>query len=299
VFNRFLLAVLCGGIIIILLSPFCSANAALRLIEKRESFYNTLYITEDNTERCLHFSLVLPSKQSCQNLAHPDTLVFAYNHAMLGALFIQPSPRHMLLIGLGGGSLARALQQLYPQAEIDVVELDSMVADLAKDYFSVTPNAMMRLTIADGRVFMKRALSRGRSYDIIFLDAFNKNYIPDHLMTKEFLQETKQLLAAGGVLATNTAVSDALAAVQGATYQAVFGAFYQLQPAGRVLIAPRDGLPSAQQLQNTAEKLAGRLAPFGVDSAHILGLFNSTPDWPADTHILTDTQGSATLLNNQ
>ena len=60
-------------------------------------------------------------------------------------------------------------------------------------------------------------------YDLIMLDAFDHEYIPEHLLTQEFLQEVKSLLAPGGVLAANTFSSSRLYDHESTTYAAVFG----------------------------------------------------------------------------
>ena len=61
------------------------------------------------------------------------------------------------------------------------------------------------------------------------LDAFDHEYIPEHLLTREFLQEIKGLLAERGVLAANTFASSRLYDFESATYYSVFGEFYRLK----------------------------------------------------------------------
>src|ERR1044072_4356923 len=96
----------------------------------------------------------------------------------------------------------------------------------------------------DGRVFVKRAIREGRRYDLIMLDAFDHEYIPEHLLTREFLQEVNSLLAPGGVLAANTFSSSRLYDHESVTYAAVFGSFYNLKRDNRVILAMKGGLPS-------------------------------------------------------
>ena len=78
----------------------------------------------------------------------------------------------------------------------------------------------LRIHESDGRVFVKRAMGRG-SYDLIVLDAFNQDYIPEHLLTQEFLTEVRQLMKPGSVLTSNTFTGSALYAHESATYGAV------------------------------------------------------------------------------
>ena len=66
---------------------------------------------------------------------HPDRIVMNYPKMMLSALFVNPAPRSMLIIGLGGGTLPRTLRQVVPDTQIDVVEIDPAVVRVARRYF--------------------------------------------------------------------------------------------------------------------------------------------------------------------
>lgn len=283
---------------LLLAAGWARGAAALEVIAEQNSVYHTIYITAEDGLRCMRFSLVLPGRQSCVDPAQPRRLIFDYTQAMMGVLFVQPAPKRILMIGLGGGSLPMALRQLYPEAQIDSVEIDPAVAALAEKHFFFAPDGRLSVTVGDGRLFVKRAAGK-EPYDIVLLDAYNKNYIPEHLLTVEFLREVKAVLAPGGVLAANTASSGALYAYESATYAAVFGDFFNLKPKGRVIIAARDGLPGHAALEKNAQALAARLEPLGVKAARLLGLFNRGRDWPERTPVLTDNYNPANLLNKR
>lgn len=270
-----------------------------KVLAQENSLYHTIYVTEEDGLRCMRFSLVLPGRQSCVNPQQPQRLALVYAHAMLSALYVQPKPQHVLMIGLGGGSLPTAIRQLYPDADIESVEVDPVVASLAQRFFFFMPDAKQIVHEGDGRFFVRHALARPKRYDLIFLDAYDKNYIPEHMLTLNFMLELKGLLAAGGVLAANTASSGALYGYESATYTAAFGTFYNLKPQGRIVIAARDGVPPLATITQNAEVLDKVLQPFGVEKEKMLPLFISKPDWPADTPVLTDKYAPADLLNGQ
>ncbi len=82
------------------------------------------------------------------------------------------------------------------------------------------------------------------------LDAFNGDYIPEHLMTREYLAETRALLTSDGVLASNTFAISRLYHNESVTYADVFGPFFNLRSddtANRVIIASRGALPDTDQ----------------------------------------------------
>ena len=210
-----------------------------------------------------------------------------------------PAPRLLqrCILGLGGSSLPNALRKLYPNLQIDVVESDAAVIRVAKEYFGFKPSSLTRTTEADGRVFVKRALSQPTRYDLIMLDAFDQEYIPEHMLTREFLTEIRGLLTEQGVLAANTFSSSRLYNYESVTYQTVFGDFYNLKDANRVILIRRNGLPEITEVKRNADTLASKLKPLGVISDWLLPKFSKNKDWPASTRVLTDQYSPANLLN--
>jgi hypothetical protein len=69
-------------------------------------------------------------------------------------------PGHMLLVGLGGGSLASFLSRALPRLELDVVELEPHVLTYAGRYFGFETHGRIRCHVADGMVFVKQLARR-------------------------------------------------------------------------------------------------------------------------------------------
>src|SRR5690606_15673673 len=89
--------------------------------------------------------------QSSMSLLNPYALEFEYTRLMMGFLLFDPDPAHMLMIGLGGGSLPKFCHRYLPQTSIDVVEIDPDVIAL-RDAFHVPPDdARFRVIAADGK----------------------------------------------------------------------------------------------------------------------------------------------------
>ena len=174
---------------------------------------------------------------------------------------------------------------------------------MARQYFGFFENDKITSKVQDGRIFVKRAAMKKQKYDWIILDAFNGDYIPEHLLTKEFLEETKSLLTKDGVLSANTfSVSD-LYAHESATYKAVFGDFYNVRNqknSNRIILTSNNSLPSGEIIVERVKKLSSSLTPFGVDIAKISSNMTSTKeeqDWSDNTKVLTDQFSPANLLN--
>lgn len=270
------------------------------VIHTERSLYRNITVYEDNGERCMKFSrLYAGSRQSCLSLRDPALLVFPYTKMMLGSLYLAPRPKSILIVGLGGGTLPTALARIVPDATIDVVEVDAAVIRVAQKYFDFRSGPRMRVHEADGRVFVKRAGIARTKYDLVLLDAFDHDYIPEHLLTREFLKEVKVILAPGGVLAANTFSTSRLYAYESATYEAVFGGFYNLKQANRIILAKNDGLPDMATISRNAREEEEAFKPLGIEVPWLLSLFSTVRDWPTDARVLTDQYSPANLLNGR
>src|SRR4051812_44343848 len=115
-------------------SPFDTQPGTVRLLEPpgadpkvlRELLlsgrYGKPFVIEDQGVRALHFA---PDQvQSAMRLAAPDALNFRYTREMMGWLLFLPKPREVLMLGLGGGSLAKFCFRQLPATRITVVEND-------------------------------------------------------------------------------------------------------------------------------------------------------------------------------
>jgi spermidine synthase len=279
--------------------PVMPAFAAQQMIHSEKSLYREVLVYEEGGERCMCFTRACRiGRQSCFILNDPHRFALNYTRMMMaGTLFTGPAPQRVLIIGLGGGSIPMALREVLPQATIDVVEIDPAVTRVAKRFFNFREDPKMKVAEVDGRVYVKRAMRSGAKYDVIMLDAFDHEYIPEHLLTREFLTEVKSLLAPQGVLVGNTFSSSRLYDHESATYAAVFGTFYNLKSANRVIIARPAGLPDEASMRARAQEYDKVLRTFGVDGFSVLPMMSTTPDWDTKARVLTDQYSPANLLN--
>ncbi len=289
----------------------CVNNAMAEVIHSERSLYRNILVEDNGDLRCLKFNVKsTKTRQSCLLKSQPQQLVFNYTKQLLTGLLVNPEPKHILIIGLGGGTMSNTLHQLLPDSYIDNVEIDESVIKVARQYFGFLENDQIKTYSQDGRVFVKRALLKKQEYDWIILDAFNGDYIPEHLMTKEYLEETKRLLSPQGILTANTFSSSQLYRYESATYKAVFGDYYQVSNpdnSNRIILARNSGLDenlykelaTAEQSESITQ-LAIKLLAIGVEVKQLYKNIKSTAthqDWPDDSPVLTDQFSPANLLN--
>jgi len=297
IFNIWLL---CFGIVA---ASIPGSALAQRVLHEERSLYSQIIVREYGGQRCLLFSVRRNQRnQTCVDLRRPKQMQFSYTRMAMSSLLFTPQPQSILVVGLGGGTLPMAFAELYPDAHIDAVEIDPAVVRVAKDYFEFRPGPNVKVHTQDARVWTKRALRQTRRYDIVILDAFNGEYIPEHLMTREYLLETQSLLTARGTLMANTfAISD-LYHNESATYANVFGEFLNFrvpESSNRMIVVP-SVLPDKDTLKQRARDIADTLKPYKVPITRYAKVLASAatkkPDWDEDARVLTDQYAPANLL---
>ena len=166
-----------------------------------ETEYNDVFITKRQNQLVMSFQVKgWDYTESVANLLDPDDLPLRYAQVMTIATIYPETPRKILMLGLGGGSISTYLGRFMPEALITTVEIDPGVISAAKTYFGLRETERIRYRAGDGRVFLTRS---SELYDLILLDAYRGGYVPFHLLTREFYALVKARLAPGGAAAFN------------------------------------------------------------------------------------------------
>lgn len=245
-------------------------------IWQQRSLYRNIIVLEGNGHRCLTFGR-RSARQSCIEINNPFKLVFGYTQKMLDIVNLSENNNRILIIGIGGGSLPMAIRQKYPEAIIDCVELDSAVVDVAERYFQFKPDEKLTVFAEDGRVFIRKQIRKKIKYDAVLLDAFDKDYIPEHMATKEFLNQAMHLLSENGILIANTFNNTKYSDYEESTYQSVFGTIYEskISNGNRIIIAGTNAQKVANQIpesspvkRSQAQVMTDRFAPINTLLIH-------------------------------
>jgi spermidine synthase len=148
--------------------------------------------------------------QSEMLLARPEALLLDYTRAMMCFALFVPRPRHILMVGLGGGSLAKFCHRHFPACRITVVELRADVIAL-RDAFLVPPDdARLRVVHADAADYVNTLAAAGaRPFDVVLADGFGADGLPAALAGAAFYRDCRAVLREGGVLAANVFTYDA------------------------------------------------------------------------------------------
>jgi spermidine synthase len=210
---------------------------------------SSVEISEAQGVRTLH--LGGDAIQSAIRLSNPEALELHYTRAMMGFLLVAPEPRDVLLVGLGGGSVARFIRRHFPQARVTAVEINSSVVAAARAWFGLPQNDdRLNVVVDDGERYVP---AHPDCCDALMLDAFEDGRAVRALSTRRYYEHCYSALRPGGVMVQNFMADDARLNACIGRLEKVFG--------GNVL-----QLPAANLVNTIVFALKGERPPFRLET---------------------------------
>jgi spermidine synthase len=163
----------------------------------KTSEHHQIVVTDDGQVRHLKFG---DSLQSGMYVADPAKSDFRYTEYFHLAWVVKRDIRTVLFLGLGGGSTPKKFHADYPSIEMDIVEIDPAVVEVAERYFHFRRGPRLNVIIDDARSYLANTAKR---YDLIVHDAYFSEAVPFHLITREFFHLAVKRLTPTGVFAFN------------------------------------------------------------------------------------------------
>ncbi len=217
-------AAVAAGIAVAMVIPVGATKAVTasgEVIWERETEYQYARVIEEpDGDRILE----LNEGQAVHSVwREGEYLMGGYWDSMLVLSFAGARPPESVVnLGSAAGTVARGLHHYFPDIEIDAVELDPDVTEVGRELFDFHGDTITTHA-ADARPWLQR---QEGSFDAILVDAYRQPYIPFYLTTKEFFENVRGRLSAGGTVSVNVGHvpgSDALEKVLTATMRAAFG----------------------------------------------------------------------------
>jgi spermidine synthase len=134
--------------------------------------------------------------QSSMRLEDPFALALDYTRCMMAFLLFHPEPRRALMIGLGGGSLAKFFYKRLKKASLRVIELDPRVLAAAREHFALPSD--LEVEIGDGAEALYPECC-----DTLVVDAFQDELHVPKLASAEFYDGAFLALEEPGALVVN------------------------------------------------------------------------------------------------
>lgn len=169
------------------------------LVYEGESIYNYLQVAENDKSVTLSTN-VLFGVQSIY--MKEDSLTGMYYDYALAAPVLagyeDKNAMDILVLGMGSGTYATQCQRYYPKANVEGVEIDQKITDLARTYFELPEE--VAVTTYDGRAYLQGI---DQKYDVIMVDAYQDITIPFQMSSVEFFEQVKTHLTEDGVMVVN------------------------------------------------------------------------------------------------
>lgn len=172
------------------------------LIFQAHDEHGVIEVVDSYGVRSLHFG-TLP-RQSVMSLDEPDRLALPYIRAMLSALIFQSQPKNILLLGLGGGSLAKFLLRHFLDCQLHVIEYRQRVVRVAHDYFGLPEDERLTIQLGDAKEALSDLLrTHAGVFDLALVDVYDHIGMEPSVNTADFMEDCAAVLNPRGVLSIN------------------------------------------------------------------------------------------------
>lgn len=163
-----------------------------------ESVYNYLQVQDTDTKTYLSTN-VLFGVQSVY-VKSGQLSGYYYDYAMAAPLMAENSDKEkdILILGMGTGTFAKQCTNYLGNVNVEGVEIDESITDLAHEYFDLSPD--IKVSTYDGRAFLNVSKDK---YDVIMVDAYQDITIPFQMSSVEFFTLVHDHLKEGGVMVVN------------------------------------------------------------------------------------------------
>ncbi|MBX3069741.1 MAG: fused MFS/spermidine synthase [Thermomicrobiales bacterium] len=174
------------------------------LLAEAESAYHYIQVLDENGV----ILLALNEGHAIHSIYNPATPLTGgpWDYFSVAPLFLDDAPdlESSLIIGLAGGTAARTILDIYAESTVDGVEIDEEIVSLGREYFALD-DPRITTEVEDGRFYLT---ATDQTWDLIGIDAYRQPYIPFHLTTREFFEETARHLTDQGMVVVNAGRSD-------------------------------------------------------------------------------------------
>jgi len=176
----------------------------MKLLDKWKARKRTLrdadvYVSERHGVRSLHIGS--DTVQSSMRLSRPNDLELSYTRSMMAFLLFVPHPAEILMIGLGGGSLAKFVVQHLAAARTRVLEVNPRVVAIARQAFQVPEDAPnFEVITGDGAAYVQR---EDVSADVLVVDGYEADAYVEEVANPAFYDACRRRLNPNGMMVVN------------------------------------------------------------------------------------------------
>lgn len=254
-----------------------------------DSVYNRILVRESNGVRFLQ----LNDSRFSQTNERIGSVTSGYylDQFALGPLIVPA--KNLLVLGMAAGGSIQVTRAVTPGIEVDAVEIDPKVVDLAGEFFALPlHDPRLHVHVADARPWL---VQQTRNWELVHVDLFQSGpWVPFYLTTVEFFELVRSRMSPDGLLMLNVldrSEKRELLEAMGATLRQVFPSVEELptekgnyllfafrQPHG--LHETRAALRAAvapEWAKTLAENAAGEMKEFVADDDAVIFTDDKAP----------------------
>lgn len=128
-----------------------------------------------------------------------DGLTGSYWDGFVNDIIRLDHDSRVLILGLGGGTIAKLLTKKFGPIAIDGVEIDPIMVELGQKYLDFREKNV-KIIIDDAKNFIKDARFK---YDLVCVDLFSHGDVAVGTESKIFFEDIKQIISKNGIVVIN------------------------------------------------------------------------------------------------
>ena len=173
------------------------------LLYEGESIYNYLQVEETDDSVILSTNVLFGVQSILRKDANLTGMYYDYAMAAPFMAGIEEKTAEgedfsLLILGMGTGTYGSQCARYYPEIQVEGVEIDGKITDLAREYFEMPED--LPVSTYDGRAWLHAVDTK---YDVIMVDAYQDITIPFQMSSIEFFTLVRDHLKDGGVMVVN------------------------------------------------------------------------------------------------
>jgi len=167
----------------------------IKVLEERESRYNGHL----KVSRSLGFGTYIQAEGLTQSGGIVETI---WKQTINKVKSQKLKVRSCLILGLGGGTVAKPVRKNWPEVKITGIDIDPIMIELGKKYLKLN-DYKVKIIVGDAFDFPNLSNHPNRKYDLIFVDLYNGEEFPEKFETENYIQLVRTVLSSRGMVVFN------------------------------------------------------------------------------------------------
>lgn len=169
-----------------------------KLVTRSQDEHGPIIIHQSGELRYLSFDGKV--EQSCSYTNKSHRLRHTYTQAMMLGIIFPANIEHLLILGLGAGTLANASLYTRSEINIDAIELRQAVIDLARAELNLSSDPRLQCICADAKTYLQ---GTNKNYQCQFIDLYDHDGMSPLQADQEFIEACSKRLSPNGVAVFN------------------------------------------------------------------------------------------------